>query len=242
MELNYKYRGKPRSYKLATSIEDMDQDQRLAYYNFLLGVGESFGIVPILWKVPLREINDMDEEQKHWLLECIYSNFQKPEEWIIQEFDGLLGPKKNMDGSSWAEFYWASTYLNKYRKSKTSEDLHKFLACLYFDRTMPWSTNLPESHRCFRKASAGFIFAAILSFSGIEDRVKKLFPHVFPDPEENEDLAIATTGPAESLTWLDITLAANDYDPVKMTSYQQLDMYLVLKSMNEKIKSNKKKQ
>lgn len=239
MELIYKYQGKTKRYLLVNSIAQMSTEQRLAYFNFLMGVGDAYSIVPILWQIPLKELDQMDEEQRYWLYECILQDFEKPDGWIIQEFNGLQGPSDKMDSSTWAEFYSASTYLNRYRKKKNPTDLHKFLSCIYFDRSQEWSAEVPKNYTFFQKASAGFIFAAIQSFAAIEESLKKTFKHVFPAEEEEKPLAIATSS-TEEITWLDITLSVCDFNPVLLEQYQQKNMYLVLKAINEKIKHHKK--
>lgn len=238
MEVRYKYKGKPRHYVLATSIAEMDQEQRLAYYNFLMGAGDAFAIVPILWKIPLVELDGMTDEERHHLLQCIETGFEKPTEWLLTEYLNFQGPADKMSGSSWAEFYFASTYLNKYRKTKDISQLRKFLACLYFDRSKSFDINkvIINSHQ-FNNAPAGFIFAAIQSFAGIEERLKTMYTHVFPGDDEKE---LALAGSESEITWLDITLANCDYDVVQMEQLQQKDMYIVLKAMNMKIEKAKK--
>lgn len=225
---------KVKKFSCPTSMAEMSSVQLTFFYKFLMGEeNKQYAIVPIMWQLPLKDLALMDEEQRHLLLHTFLDNLDHSGSYFIENYDGLVAPATGMKTATWEQYYLAHHYLEAYKETKDNTSFHKFLATLYTPLGEAFNANqIENNYSRFRIAHAGFCFGAMLAFGAITENLKKRFPQVFSKPA----LGIATTSTPKS-NWLEVSLSMCDNDPVRLTQLNQQNMYLVLKAMDQKLKT-----
>lgn len=157
----------------------------------------------------------------------------------------IFGRKFNGPGDSFGEmkfgqYMFVERFFEALRKEGQDykQNLHLFLASLYRrDNSAEWNKKeIDQNLKWVRWISPKTQEAIVFNYAGLRYQLTQDFKEVFPKPAEGE----TQTAKAKNASgWLDILLSITEKDLRMLYSYENADLFLVMKVLTNVIRQNK---